>query len=352
MPPGHDGPYRNPETSVRNTAHWLITWLKVYELTGEIKYRQSAEQAINYLTSPAARPMKASFWCLTDPHSDLANGLVGQAWAIEALVLAAQQFSRSDLLELCEEVFNLHPYNRRHGAWRVVNVDGSYRSYDPTFNHQLWFAAVGALLVKAMDSPTNSAVVTSVSDFMNKLETHFATYPSGLIKHHSSSFLKQSMLGKAFGLVRTISDWRSPSYTPAYMKMKSAGYHGFNLYGFALLYSVYPDHPFWKNQSFIRSLEYADTVDFKNLVKGSKYGYPYNPPGFEVAYAIQTFQRSSAQSIGEWVNRQLEQNFDWKSYMLALNCHDPANMAARIYEAVRLDNCPVNVSDMRLKVQA
>ena len=33
MPPGWNGPYRQQETPVRNTAHWLITFLKAYEIT-------------------------------------------------------------------------------------------------------------------------------------------------------------------------------------------------------------------------------------------------------------------------------------------------------------------------------
>jgi hypothetical protein len=32
FPPGYNGSYDDPETPVRNTGHWLITFLKAYEI--------------------------------------------------------------------------------------------------------------------------------------------------------------------------------------------------------------------------------------------------------------------------------------------------------------------------------
>ncbi len=33
FPPGHNGPYHDQETPVRNTAHWLFTMLKACEIS-------------------------------------------------------------------------------------------------------------------------------------------------------------------------------------------------------------------------------------------------------------------------------------------------------------------------------
>jgi hypothetical protein len=35
MPPGHNGPYQDPETPVRNTAHWIQTYLAANRMTGD-----------------------------------------------------------------------------------------------------------------------------------------------------------------------------------------------------------------------------------------------------------------------------------------------------------------------------
>ena len=50
MPAGHNGPYHDPETPVRNTAHWLITYLKAFELSGESRFKIAAEKCVQYLT--------------------------------------------------------------------------------------------------------------------------------------------------------------------------------------------------------------------------------------------------------------------------------------------------------------
>ena len=35
MPPGHNGPYYDPETPVRNTAHWSITFVRLADNIGD-----------------------------------------------------------------------------------------------------------------------------------------------------------------------------------------------------------------------------------------------------------------------------------------------------------------------------
>jgi len=56
MPAGHNGPYNDLETPVRNTGHWLMTFLKVYEITKEIRFLNAATKALCYLLSKQVRP--------------------------------------------------------------------------------------------------------------------------------------------------------------------------------------------------------------------------------------------------------------------------------------------------------
>ena len=66
MPQGHNGPYNDKETPVRNTSHWLITFAKAYELTNDRIFIDAVQKAAHYLISEKARPFKYSFFHRTD----------------------------------------------------------------------------------------------------------------------------------------------------------------------------------------------------------------------------------------------------------------------------------------------
>src|SRR4030042_3738067 len=138
FPPGCNGPYHDPETPVRNTAHWLITMLKAYEISNDSRFKDSAWASAEYLLSPSVRPMNATFICRKNPEKDFCNGLIGQAWVIEALGIAGMQLENSKYIEVAQNVFMLHPFDHKAGLWRRVNVDGSYNSLHMTLNHKLW----------------------------------------------------------------------------------------------------------------------------------------------------------------------------------------------------------------------
>ncbi len=62
FPPGCNGPYHDQETPVRNTAHWLITMLKAYEISNEARFKDSSWNAVQYLLLPSNRPLNAIFF--------------------------------------------------------------------------------------------------------------------------------------------------------------------------------------------------------------------------------------------------------------------------------------------------
>ena len=94
FPEGCNGPYHDSETPVRNTAHWLITMLKAFEISqAKPDFIDSAWRAVQYLLSPSARPMNATFFCRTNPEKDFCNGVIGQAWVIEALAIAGRKLN-------------------------------------------------------------------------------------------------------------------------------------------------------------------------------------------------------------------------------------------------------------------
>lgn len=117
MPAGQNGPYGDAETPVRNTAHWLFSFCRLYKRTQNKVFYEAAQKAADYLLSSEARPMGASFWCRKNPEKDFCNGVMGQAWVIEALVEAARVLKRQECYRLAEEVFLLHPWDGMRCLW-------------------------------------------------------------------------------------------------------------------------------------------------------------------------------------------------------------------------------------------
>ncbi|MFW6016905.1 MAG: agl cluster protein AglQ, partial [bacterium] len=142
--PGHNGPYQDVETPVRNTAHYLLAYSNLYKYYEDDKYLKVINRSADYLMKSINRPNDATFYCRDKDNKDKSNGLMGQAWVIEALCGAYETLNEKKYLDLAEKVFLLHPFE--HGFWKIVDTDGSVKKIDGTFNHQLWFAAAGTII--------------------------------------------------------------------------------------------------------------------------------------------------------------------------------------------------------------
>jgi len=300
----------------------------------------AAHRATNYLLSREARPMEATFWHRKNPEKDTCNGLIGQAWTIEALVTAARVLEREEPLVLAEEVFLEHPFREKIALWRRVAVDGQYLGLDPTLNHQIWFAAAGALLVPFV----TEEVDRRVRSFLGQLNDHFRVRRSGLTRHTITPSFSWVKLAKYTAKRITQSSTERQA-----LRRKELGYHAFNLYGLGVLYKQYSGHAFWTSPSFLRACRYVASDAFSQSIAGSPYGFPYNPPGFEVAFVFDAFgdilDGRTEERPQEWVVKQLAHCFDWSEYLMNRNTPDPVTHAARIYEATRLPDLELKMSD-------
>ena len=335
MPSGHNGPHGDPETPVRSTSHWLITFLKAYAISGSPAFQDAARKAAAYLCSDVARPMHAAFWHRSNPEKNFSNGLIGQAWTLEALAAAADVLGNETCARLAEEVFLLHPFVERFGLWCKLNVEGSHSGLDLTFNHQLWFAAAGSLL------PSRDArVLERVQRFLDRLPQSLSLYPSGLIWHllKSPAKLQSHLKRSVYGIASRV---RPTPHQDLYER--ALGYHAFNLYAFALLRQQVPEHPFWRSDQMARALAYARSAEFVAALDTNKYSYSYNPVGFEVAFALAGFACGERVEQESWVSEQLRRCYDLSAQLLCANSGDSATLAARLYEATRLPDLTVRV---------
>lgn len=344
MPPGHNGPHNATETPVRNTGHWLVSFAQLYRWTGEEKWRDAVQRAAGYLTSPAARPHGYTFHHREHPGKDRCNGLIGAAWTFEALVAAADALQDVRFLELAEDVFFQHPFDDARGLWWIVEIDGRVLRFDPTFNHQLWFAAAAALI----RGPRRDNVLVRVGRFLDQCGLNVVLLPGGMIYHpippirlatsgwgrirvRLKEFLKATPIPGISGRVKR---------TRVDLMIKSIGYHAFNLHAFGMLKSEVPDHPVWEASWLRQAVELLKKRTFVAALEDNPYGYPYNPPGFEVPFALSMLgglgPAQLLESAGEWIERQLAHTFDPESFQLSRNNPDPRTLTARLYEAARL----------------
>lgn len=334
MPPGHNGPYFDTETSIRNTSHWLVTFSKIYQITTEELFRSAATKAAKFLISSEARPNNATFYHRNVSSKDRCNGLMGQAWTIEALTEASKPLKMPQLIKVAEEVFLMHPFNSELGLWNRVEIDGKKLSIDNTFNHQLWFAAAGSLLSKYRNQEINEYVLS----FLNRINDNFLLYSDGLVYH---LIKKSGFKQKVKNSLRFLLKYRKSDKA---LKYKAVGYHSFNMYAFSIIYNVYPDHFFWNTSSFKKTLSYMLSKKYENLLEENKYGFPYNPPGFEVSFAIETFLKKENFLVEKWIGKQINKCFNFEDYMMNLNTKDPLTSSARLYEATRILNIEVKQS--------
>jgi hypothetical protein len=337
FPPGFNGPYRDPETPVRNTAHWMITMLKAYDISSEKRFKESAWHAVEYLISPSVRPMNATFYCRKNLEKDLCNGLMGQAWIIEALAIAGMKLEDPKYIELAINVFMLHPFDDKVGLWRRVNVDGSYNSYDITFNHQLWFAAAGALLINSSSDPISLMLIKFLDC---ALEFHLSIDRSGRIIHTIKNTRPSA---RRNGFTELLSFLRRSNGSHDQMVDKEIGYHAFNMYAFSMLRQCMPEHPLWQSNKFRLTLEFMIKAEFIDGLEDNLFGYFYNVSGIEAAYAIQSFRffHSFSRPPEWWVLQQLQRCYDTDKKMMNRLTEDKETLSARLYEATRLEDMEV-----------
>ena len=334
MPPGHNGPYHHGETPVRKTAHWLVSFLKVFSLTGERRYRTAAEQAALFLLRYENRPEKAAFLCLTEPGAHPSNGLIGQAGVIEALAEASSVLDMPQCYEVAEEVFLFHPWDEKKGYWHKLHIDGRKDTFDYTFNHQLWFAAAAGMLKETPVAIDRAGV------FLRHIEDKMLLYKNGIIKH-----LNPYIIGRVADLLKAPAKvLYFYGLHRKYLYQKSVGYHGFNLYALALLKQSLPDNPVWASGIIEKTASPLFRDQFKKEIGESKYAYPYNPAGIEIAMFLQTFYPDKDPDIQFWLESQFKKTWDSQQHMMSKNAYDTATNAARMYEAARL-------SDVELKME-
>jgi len=338
--PGQNGPWRVQSTPVRTTAHWLNLFAWGYRQTGISAYLEQVRQFADYLTSLDARPFGYAFHHFV-AHPSPGNGLIGQAWVMEALITASAILSEARYLDIATELFWQHRFDEARGLWHVLHPDGTVGDVHRTLNQQVWFAAMGAQL-------GSDEASQRVRQFLDKVERYLRLLKGGLLSMHldDTAFGVSTALPQVWG--RRLRDWLRTmkrrwlgQSTPSFSLLEmSVGYHAFTLYGFALLKEAIPDHPFWRSARLQRAIQWSCSEAYKRALSRNPFAMGYNPAGIEVPYALFVFEPSEASQLTEevrwWLREQVRRHFNPETGRFDRNTPDVATLTSRIYEATRL----------------
>lgn len=327
---GHNGPYYDKETPARNVAHWILILSRAYKETNNKKYKNNITELAEYLYSQSyLRPYGSVYLCRLKPGKDLCNGLIGNAWVFEGLVYASKILGDAKYSRLAESIALKYKYDFEKSLFYTQEIDGVSSDFDYTFNHQLWFV-MSLILINQQTG--NKVLQAYCEDFFKNIERNLRIHNNGLIihgmnhqlsiRHKIKRFLKKIFL-KQFSISKDNS------------KEKEVGYHAFNTYAFSVIKESGFETNFWSSLKFKKILQYLSSSDYQKNIVNNKYGYTYNPPGYEVMYTKEVFRLIKSDFDNELLYAQINK------YLISDNLLEEAvkdvnTQVARFYEASRL----------------
>lgn len=350
---GVNGPYRFTDTPVRNSGHWLIIASYLWKTTREERYKKVAFCLADYLVFEQKKTVSGAIECMTGERFDHLNGLIGQAWTIEALVYAYEVFKIRKYLDAAVKIFYSQKFDEKNCLWERIEITGENIGFDFTLNHQVWFACAGLMLLeKVMDD----RIYREVYDFLNALENkYFDIYANGLIKHYGTmkSPYQPPMSRRIKQAIKNmLIPMRKMNPNKFDSKVQEKGYHLFELYGYAIVHQYNLKYGLFQKNKFKKALDYGLNLDMINkmfninpvlngstdgLTRMNRFGYAYNSPAFEyplIEYSFTgNFDEKKALTL---IQIQKKLMYNEKTGKMDRFNYDPETLTARIYESIRL----------------
>ena len=353
IPAGNNGPYYNTETNVRNMAHYCVSLAELYKRTKDAKYKDALRLLSEAVYASPHYLGDGIYRCRISEKTDEVNGTIGPAWIMEGLIYAGMVLKDEKYIDRAAEIINALPFNEAFGLWQRKNTDGRVMTLDTTFNHQLWLAAMGALLIRVHP---DEELKKRLQRFTNRLPANITIRKNGRIGHFTLND-QNGLLGYPGKLCRDLkSDINEALKKPSFA-YKETGYHSFNLYGFAILKENADwEIPFFDSKEFKKSIDYIySPAYYGQLSKADRkldctrvssklsagfnvFSYSYNAPAFELPYILKCFRPGDTRNeslLTDFAKMQLQLTYDPDTESFSKNTDDPVTLTCRIYEYLR-----------------
>ena len=319
--PGHNGPHGHIDTPIRNTGNFLMIYTYLYKKNKDSKYLELCKKFAKYICEEAKKSKNGAIKCMTTNKFNYLNGLVGQAWAIEALLYYYGISYDVECLETACKIFYAQKYDYDLHIWRLQDIDGKDIGISRTYNHNVWFIACAS---KILEYKEDAEILNIVNDFLTKgVKRDFRIYSNGLLKH----------LVKIAENYYEVLNWKSIIRFFLYPLRKinlrkldtryiEKGYHVFDMYGFCMLEERFPNYDFFSSKKYKKAINYA--LNYKklnkelNIYKAIKhknnnfniYSYTYNSLAFEYPYVSSFFGKKDYKIYKELYEIQCELMYD------------------------------------------
>lgn len=331
FPGGHNGPYLHPETPIRNTSHFAVLLANLLQTDLEVEkakfYNTVLNQLISYLVDKNPYFKNGQF-IQRGLANDTCNGVIGEAWVIEALSIDGSLLNAENQVKSALIINEMSERSEFDSSYRFAyrfDCQKGKLSPDFTFNHQLWLAAC------LKDSNAHNHTDFVESFLSGALSGAFQVREEGLINHlYHGGTLKNNINKLAYKRVELTRAHK--------VNYKERGYHLFNLFAFAKIYTKIPNHQLFSDDKFINSLKYVSVQVLERLsVEDNFYGSHYNVSAFELPFIYLTFSELGLITLSKaefesYMNRELEKYWNSENECFDNNDVDLMTFMARVYE--------------------
>lgn len=348
---GHNGPYYQLDSPVRNSAYYLAIYSYLYRVTHENIYLDMCEMLYAYIRDVHKESFSGAIRCMdmnTSTYSfgpDRLNGLIGQAWVIDALLSYYEVSELPDVLEMAISITKSQKYDSSLHLWHRIDVSGEDLGIDRAYNHNVYFAASAARL---LEHHYESSLDEEIRDFLSLgAERDFRVNMSGRLRHqvaipiHANAWQRAWIIAKRLAKV-ALSPFKNLNPKKLDVAYQENGYQIFDMYGFKMLEKRYGNLPLFSSKKYRKAKAYALDLNSMNKRLGVKdgsrhlneYGYLYNSPAFEYPY-IAEIDSSDFAALNALIDVHRRYMLDQVTGQFSRNNPDIETFNARTFEIIR-----------------
>lgn len=337
FPKGVNGPWKTTTTPLRTTAHWSIFFFHAYKKFSIPSYLKAAEKGISYIHAKTnySKGEIQPYKCLqsSDPVTQV-NGLIGQAWVLEALIEDVKSRNNKVSRTILEQFAKKAKLDLHYNLWIVLDFNGNNSKIHSTLNHQVWFNLMLFRIANLLQDKQLKTRCSKAAEAIIRFTRIKENLPAMKIKVSFSNILIHPL--------RYI-----PNVTKNFFNLKQEGilrqgYATFTILGMLLTI------PYVNLTTKNRILNIARNgyqqlheLHEKKIIQNNAFCYGYNVFGIEMQAIQQLLTQNNCTrdlTSENWMKLQLELNYNNNKNLLCENTVDPETLQARIYETTYLED--------------